>query len=204
MAKTKTARLSLTMSNPVQVSRNIQSPTSNGTYTTSSHENNTRLGPNLVVDTSRLKDQPLDSPAHIKLPQSPSTLPNPESLYLDPPTSPNSPRSPTLTSLPPFPSSPQHSPRHARDPSRSFFANLKASKSSARIQQPETTIRKVSPQTSDDNMHFSPQTSAPKLGEEDIALAPELATLGSGSHDGELTFTDYHSDSPLMIDNSEP
>lgn len=53
------------------------------------------------------------------------------------------PLSPNLTSLPPFPSSPQSAPKHMRDPSRSFFSNLKASKSSNRVHHVEPTIRQV-------------------------------------------------------------
>lgn len=57
------------------------------------------------------------------------------------------PASPTLTSLPPFPSSPKSAPKHIRDQSKSFFANLKASKSSNKIQNLEPTIRQVSEDT---------------------------------------------------------
>lgn len=55
---------------------------------------------------------------------------------------PDGPLSPTLTSLPPFPPSPT-STKHVRDPSKSFFANLKASKSSNRVNQLEPTIRYI-------------------------------------------------------------
>jgi hypothetical protein len=57
------------------------------------------------------------------------------------------PGSPTLTSLPPFPSSPKNSPKHGRDQSKSFFANLKASKSSNKIHNIEPTIRPVAQST---------------------------------------------------------
>ena len=53
------------------------------------------------------------------------------------------PTSPTFTSLPQFPSSPKAIPKHSRDASKSFFSNLKASKSSVKIQPPEATIRQV-------------------------------------------------------------
>ena len=56
--------------------------------------------------------------------------------------------SPKLTSLPPFPTSPKTAPKHIRDQSRSFFANLKASKSSNKIHAPEPTIRQVSEDSS--------------------------------------------------------
>lgn len=43
--------------------------------------------------------------------------------------------SPSITAIPPYPPSPpKTSPKHGRDPSRSFFSNLMASKSSNRLQ----------------------------------------------------------------------
>lgn len=50
-----------------------------------------------------------------------------------PDESPNPPLTPSLTAIPPYPPSPKDSPKHSRDASRSFFLNLKASKSSHRI-----------------------------------------------------------------------
>lgn len=58
------------------------------------------------------------------------------------------PRSPTFTSLPQIPTSPKNGSKHAREQSRSFFANLKASKSTNRVHQVEPTIRQVSEDTS--------------------------------------------------------
>lgn len=63
---------------------------------------------------------------------------------LEPPSATDAPSSPNLTSLPPFPSSPKVNPRHMREQSKSFFSNLKASKSSNRVHYMEPTIRKVS------------------------------------------------------------
>ena len=57
------------------------------------------------------------------------------------------PRSPTLTSLPQIPSSPKNGSKHTREQSKSFFANLKASKSSNRVHQVDPTIRQVSEDT---------------------------------------------------------
>lgn len=57
------------------------------------------------------------------------------------------PQSLTITSLPPFPSSPKNSPKHIRDQSKSFFANMKASKSSNKIHNIEPTIRPVAQNT---------------------------------------------------------
>lgn len=61
------------------------------------------------------------------------------------------PVSPDLTSLPPFPSSPKVSFKHMRDPSKSFFANLKASKSSNRVNQMEPSIRQIPEEVSKDD-----------------------------------------------------
>ncbi|MCJ1468337.1 hypothetical protein MMC07_006965 [Pseudocyphellaria aurata] len=63
---------------------------------------------------------------------------------LEPLSATDTPSSPNLTSLPPFPSSPKVNPRHMREQSKSFFSNLKASKSSNRVHYMEPTIRKVS------------------------------------------------------------
>ena len=54
------------------------------------------------------------------------------------------PNSPDFTSLPPFPSSPVDMPRLVRESSRGFFSNLKASKSSNKVNHVEPTIRQVS------------------------------------------------------------
>lgn len=66
------------------------------------------------------------------------------SQILEPLSATDAPSSPTLTSLPPFPTSPKVNPRHMRDQSKSFFSNLKASKSSNRVHYMEPTIRTVS------------------------------------------------------------
>ncbi|KKZ65816.1 hypothetical protein EMCG_01201 [[Emmonsia] crescens] len=44
------------------------------------------------------------------------------------------PQTPGITAIPQYPPSPKESTKHGRDPSRSFFSNLKASKSSHRLQ----------------------------------------------------------------------
>ena len=56
---------------------------------------------------------------------------------------PTSPLSPSFTSLPQFPTEPESAPKHVREPSKSIFANLKASKSSTKIYSIEPTIRRV-------------------------------------------------------------
>jgi hypothetical protein len=49
----------------------------------------------------------------------------------------NGPTSPTISAIPQYPESPPGSPKHGRDPSKSFFSNLMASKSSHRLQSPD-------------------------------------------------------------------
>lgn len=63
------------------------------------------------------------------------------------PTKEDQPSSPEITSLPPFPSSPKDTPKHAREPSKGFFSNMKASKSSNKVHHVEPTIRQVSEDT---------------------------------------------------------
>lgn len=65
------------------------------------------------------------------------------SLTRDPRPSNELPQSPTFTSLPPHPTSLKSTTNHAREPSHSFFANVKASKSSSRIEPADLTIRHV-------------------------------------------------------------
>ncbi len=60
-----------------------------------------------------------------------------------------------FTSLPPFPSSPKQKPKHAREPSKGFFSNLKASKSSQKVFQVEPTIRQVSEEIPRSNLDFA-------------------------------------------------
>lgn len=57
------------------------------------------------------------------------------------------PTSPGITSLPPFPSSPKDTPAHSRERSKGLFSNMKASKSSNKVYQVESTIRQVSEET---------------------------------------------------------
>lgn len=71
------------------------------------------------------------------------------SHILEPLSATDAPSSPNLTSLPPFPSSPKANARHMREQSKSFFSNLKASKSSNRVHYMEPTIRQVSEDTTE-------------------------------------------------------
>lgn len=67
----------------------------------------------------------------------------PKRLELQGPSRPseNPPTSPNLTSLPPFPSSAKDTPKHVRESSKGFFANLKASKSSNKVHHVEPATR---------------------------------------------------------------
>ena len=71
---------------------------------------------------------------------------------------PTSPLSPSFTSLPQFPTEPESAPNHVREPSKSIFANLKASKSSTKIYTIEPTIRRVR----DDSQDSEPPTDEVK------------------------------------------
>lgn len=64
---------------------------------------------------------------------------------------PQAPEAPALTSLPSVPSSPGHATKHEPQHSRSLFANLKAAKSSNKVNKLETTIRQVSEDLPRDN-----------------------------------------------------
>lgn len=91
-------------------------------------------------------ERSLSSPRHLHT----SNAENPQPL--EPHSVEDQSNSPNLTSLPPFPSSPKDIPRHSREPSRGFFANMKASKSSNKIFNMEPTIRHVSEDTARSNV----------------------------------------------------
>lgn len=57
------------------------------------------------------------------------------------------PQTPGITAIPQYPPSPKEATKHGRDPSRSFFSNLKASKSSHRLQSSDGPEK----QTADSN-----------------------------------------------------
>ncbi|KAL4868619.1 hypothetical protein BDV12DRAFT_96593 [Aspergillus spectabilis] len=60
------------------------------------------------------------------------TFPASPGLATEPPT-------PGFTAIPPYPPSPRESPKHTRDPSRSFFASLKAPKYSHKAQKSDSS-----------------------------------------------------------------
>ena len=80
------------------------------------------------------------------------------------------PRSPEFTSLPPFPSSPVDVPGSARDHSRGFFSNLKASKSSNRVHHIEPTIRQVSDDSSQTQLDNGKNVNHSKPRKPDSAI----------------------------------
>ena len=189
MAKTKSARLSLTMPNaPQAASSMIQSPTSDATpnrWSPDEHKQDREVAHDI---SDLMDDLTLQSPFHVDHTGTLSPRSKTHSSAPQPPRSPSSPRSPTFTSLPPFPNSPTLSPKHTRDTSRSFFANLKASKSSAKIQSPEATIRKVPPESADDSMKWlkkaksSPDFAKDLPSTEPIPDMPVLADTSNGEH----------------------
>ena len=99
--------------------------------------------------------------------------------------------SPELTSLPPFPSSPKQKPKHAREPSKGFFSNLKASKSSQKVFQVEPTIRQVSEEIPRSNLDFTENSiySLRKSPDStpDLSLTNTLEGSSAESREGTLT-----------------
>ena len=142
MTKTRTARLSLTMPGSTESQGNASRGSDSDTRTSSRAGAPTgRRRPDgrnaEKKSTMEVYEQEPISSRSI----SPSAAPF--SANSEQSRSPTSPTSPTFTSLPPYPPSPDLNTKHNREQSRSFFQNLKASKSSAKIQQPDSTIRRV-------------------------------------------------------------
>ena len=91
-----------------------------------------------------------DVGASSPLPEHTSNAENPQPL--EPHSIEDQSTSPDLTSLPPFPPSPKDTPDQAREPSKGFFSNKKASKSSNKVHRTEPTIRHVSEDTARSNV----------------------------------------------------
>ena len=197
MTKTKSARLSLTLPNSIQLpGAQTLSPSTggSGSYSTPTsprripdipHDSNghEREAGHRIIPRNTTSSSAKESGGHSASPEmNPvphEAHPVSHKLYADsqkPPTSPRSPISPTFTSLPQFPTSPGATPKHARDPSKSFFANLKASKSSIKIQNPESTIRKVSQEPNEDMPRIRRKASATSVSHE-ITRPIELTTF---------------------------
>ena len=101
--------------------------------------------------------------------------------------------SPDLTSLPPFPSSPKDTSDQVREPSRSFFTNKKASKSSNKVHRIEPTIRHVSEDTARSNVD-STEKSLYTL-RKTTGSTPDLSLLtlqsdSTGDPEGRLSLPD--------------
>ena len=143
------ASLSLVMpSNKSPISSTITTPSDPGSRSSSPD------GQRLTQSLSEAKSQ-RDELANrsflnhaLKSPQNPVQTSAQQHAETSAPIPSNESRSPILTSLPQLPQSPKSGPKHTRDQSKSFFANLKASKSSNRVYQVEPTIRQVSEDTS--------------------------------------------------------
>ncbi|KAL8855870.1 MAG: hypothetical protein Q9178_007490 [Gyalolechia marmorata] len=121
MAKSKS--LSLTMPRPASpVSSAITSPSDSGSR---------KASPSRDQKVNTTEDRPQRQASG----NSEDSLSFEDALELEPSA---------LTSLPSIPSSPKNGPRHGRDHSRSLFANLRAAKSSNKVNNLEPTIRQVS------------------------------------------------------------
>ena len=185
MVKTKTARLSLTLPTSIQVPGDAALSPDNGGLGSPRAADTPRRTQYAIAHGNEYHGDSAPSNPSLRSPYSPSqtsaSLPISTNSSATPisPTLPASPSSPAFTSLPPYPTSPQHTPKHARDPSRSFFANLKASKSSTKIQSPETTIRKVPQEINDDMLTFRRKKSSPNLGSTPSGPAPDMPLLGA-------------------------
>ncbi|KAL9076817.1 MAG: hypothetical protein Q9161_000802 [Pseudevernia consocians] len=118
------------------------------------------------------------SPRHLHT----SNAENPQPL--EPHSAEDPSKSPDLTSLPPFPYSPMDKPNHAREPSKGFFSNMKASKSSNKVYHMEPTIRHVSEDTARSNVD-STEKSLYSL-RKTTGSTPDLSllTLQNSSTDG--------------------
>ena len=101
-----------------------------------------------------------------------------------------SPTSPAITSLPQFPASPNHAHQHTCDPSKSFFSNLKASKSSNKVQIPQASIRQVTDEQPESN------GQQPLMYNIQTGSTPDLSKLTFGENEQpQSTQTDHDSGS---------
>lgn len=137
---------------------------------------------NITLPTDGESSSP--SPRHLHT----SNAENPQPL---PPPSEDQLNSPDFTSLPPFPSSPKDTPNQVSEPSKGFFSNMKASKSSNKVDLTEPTIRHVSEDTARANVD-STKKSLYSL-RKTTGSTPDLSllTLQSSSTDdreGRLSF----------------
>ena len=182
MVKQKAARLSLTMPEPA----NSQTQTYSKDQEKENGESNAPVQAVRSDRDPRTKSRPTKRGQEREGRGSRSNSPSTKPLSAtERPESPKSPSSPGFTSLPPFPASPTSSSKHGRDHSKSFFSNLKASKSSAKIQPAEPTIRKVQQddvQADDSSRKPARTKSTPDLrGATAAEAVPDLPTLDMSS-----------------------
>ena len=203
MSKTKTARLSLTMPSPIDTNTNpSQLQDADVSYTPSSPRQGSSK---YVVPKSVGVDNGIGSRLMRSASPASVSISRPRQPVL--PALPKSPTSPTFTSLPPFPPSSSSSSKHTREQSKSFFSNLKASKSSTKIQSAETTIRKV-PQDSasfEEVARVPTRTkSTPDLKVTNVSEAvPELPSLDSSQPIRETQSTNLSAQQDTYSQGSE-
>lgn len=179
MTKTKTARLSLTMPGPIDASQEPVRPVATNPVQKSNSPSGMRR-PNERPSDPKRNGEARSRDIYAKSSSPPRYQ---TSSTSDRPRSPTTPTSPSFNSSHTFSASTEPSSRHIREQSRSFFANLKASKSSAKIQPPEPTIRKVPQEgsTSEENLKRPNRTkSTPDLrGANSSEPVPDLPSLDS-------------------------
>ena len=108
------------------------------------------------------------------------------------------PLSPEFTSLPPFPESPAEFPRGGQESSKGFFANLKASKSSNKVNNvSEPTIRQVSEDASRRDADISDN---PDYARKILNSTPDLRFP---TPDPEPTITLNHNINLLSVDEQK-
>ncbi|KIW94464.1 uncharacterized protein Z519_04440 [Cladophialophora bantiana CBS 173.52] len=90
------------------------------------------------------------------------------------------PSSPRITAMPEFPPSPvPQSPKHGRDPSKGFFSNLMASKSSHKLHTSETSIPEGAEKPNGRSRASSKERSLHSVKKQ--GSTPELPKAGSGN-----------------------
>ena len=180
MVKQKSARLSLTMPEATR-SQSHSSSADQGMEVEEPNQSNEKMASDRDPRSKpRSAKHDQERGRHGNRSTSPITSPL---SATERPKSPKSPSSPGFTSLPPFPASPTTPSKHGRDHSKSFFSNLKASKSSVKIQPIEPTIRKVHQDATEDPTRKPARTkSTPDLRGASVAEAvPDLPSLDVNS-----------------------
>ena len=196
MAKVRPVSLSLTLPNPLPTSdHTARSPSSGSTFHSGSPRSARRHDDHFFDANYSLGDKGGKGGGET-MSQIANTLitSKNESRVADS----TSPTSPSFTSLPPFPTSPEATPKHVRDPSKSFFSNLKASKSSSKIQQVEPTIRAVRQDSSEGN---AMRKKSQGFNQSKVSLpSPALDSNESITSNGKQTFfVLYYDDANIKV-----